>query len=59
MPVRAPTDVLLVEPVDSDVFLQKYILHLHRYFTYEDHKYKYKIYLARAAADVENGTNKC
>jgi len=49
MPVRAPTDVLRVELplVRSDVYLQKYILHLHSNFTSEDQKYQYKnIYFA-------------
>jgi len=38
MPARAPADVFSVElpPVRSDVFLQKYILHLHRYFSSKD-----------------------
>jgi len=39
-------------PVRSDVSLKKYILHLYRYFTSEDQKYKYKnIYFAWAAKD--------
>ena len=44
MPVRARADVVLVElpPVRSDVYLEKYILlHLHKFFTSEDQKYKY------------------
>ena len=38
MPVRAPANVLWVKlpPVRSDMFLQKNILHLHRYFTFKD-----------------------
>jgi len=41
MPVRSPADVLWVElpPVRSDVFLQKNILHLHRYFISKDQKH--------------------
>jgi len=44
MTIRAQADVLLVElqPVRSDVFWQKNILHLHRYFTSKDPKHKYK-----------------
>jgi len=44
MPVLAPADDLWVElpPVRNDVYLQKYILHLHRYFTSEDQKYRYE-----------------
>ena len=40
---RAPADVLWVEtpPVRSDVYLQKYTLHRHRYFTSKDQNYKY------------------
>ena len=44
MPVWAPDDILRVElpPVKSDVYFQKYILHLQIYFTSEVQKYKYK-----------------
>jgi len=60
--VRAPADVLWVElpPVRSDMYLQKYIMHLHRYFTSEDQKNKHKnIYFAWAAEDEQHATNKC
>ena len=42
--VRAPDDVLCVElpPIRSDVYLQKYRLHIHRYFYFEDQKHKYR-----------------
>jgi len=51
---RAPADGLWVElpPVRSDVFLQKYILHLQRYITSKDQKHKYEnIYFAWATED--------
>ena len=51
----ADADVLWVElpPMRSDVFLQMYILHLHRYITSKDQKHKYKnIYFASATEDI-------
>jgi len=33
-------------PVRIDLYLQRYILHLHRYFTSEYQNYKYKIYIS-------------
>jgi len=48
MAVRAPADVLLIElpPERNEVYLEKYTLHLQRYFMSEDQKYKIYRFIA-------------
>jgi len=44
MPVQAAAEVLFVElpPERSEMYLQKYILHQHRYFTSKDQQNKFE-----------------
>jgi len=61
MPFRAPVHVLWVElpPVRRDMFLQKYILHLH-ILLLKTKKHLWKnIYFAWAGEDNLHETNKC
>ena len=48
MPVQAAAEVLFVElpPERSEMYLQKYILHQHRYFILKTKKINSKIYFS-------------